>query len=275
MRRRTGESGFPCCGRCTQQADGDALRSEGNGRIEPITLDVCKQGDVDAARAWVEARVGEAGLHGLVNNAGIAVAGPFEFVPVEDFDRQLQVNVLGQVRVTQAFIPLLRKAHGRITFIGSTGGYFSAPFMSPYSASKYCIEAFTDSLRVELAPWKIKVSVVQPGAIKTPIWDKARADGDDMLKRLPAEAKTLYGKAIDSLMKMVDFTEGHAGAAGRGGEGGSPCHVVLSSPCAVSRGVGCPGAIHRHTHAPLQMARCTGVQGYGPQIITYRKYGCR
>jgi NAD(P)-dependent dehydrogenase (short-subunit alcohol dehydrogenase family) len=158
----------------------------------------------------VEARVGEAGLHGLVNNAGIAVAGPFEFVPVEDFDRQLQVNVIGQVRVTQAFLPLLRQARGRLCFMGSTGGFFSAPFMAPYSASKYCLEAFTDALRVELAPWGIRISVVQPGAIKTPIWDKARRDGDAMLKKLPADAERLYGSRIRALLKMVDITERRA-----------------------------------------------------------------
>lgn len=187
-------------------SDAGALRDEG---LEPVQLDITSAADVAAARDHV-ARVTQGNLHALVNNAGVAVAGPFEFLPLDDFRRQFEINVFGQVAVTQAMMPFLRQARGRICFIGSDNGYFSPPFTSAYNASKHGIEAFADSLRVELAPWGIEVSVIQPGAIKTPIWEKSKADADGLLERLPDAAHQLYGPAIAAVKRQVEKTVGYA-----------------------------------------------------------------
>ncbi|MFM1920080.1 MAG: hypothetical protein RLZZ303_1714, partial [Candidatus Hydrogenedentota bacterium] len=124
--------------------------------------------------------------------------------------RQFEINVFGQVAVTQAMMPFLRAARGRVCFIGSDNGYFSPPFTSAYNASKHGIEAIADSLRVELAPWGIEVSVIQPGAIKTPIWEKSKADADKLLERLPGEAHQLYGPAVTAVKRQVEKTVGYA-----------------------------------------------------------------
>src|SRR5204862_4889771 len=120
-------------------------------------------------------RVGEEtddGVAGLVNNAGMAVGSPFEVVGLDDLRHQLEVNFVGQVAVTQAFLPLLRLARGRVVNVGSVGGRMALPFNGPYHASKYAMEAFTDSLRAELLPWGMRVVVVEPGTIDTPIWEQ-------------------------------------------------------------------------------------------------------
>jgi NAD(P)-dependent dehydrogenase (short-subunit alcohol dehydrogenase family) len=129
------------------------------------------------------------GLDGLVNNAGIAVAGPLEFLPPDELRRQLEVNVVGQLRMTQMLLPALRAARGRIVNVGSISGRSSLPFLGAYAMSKFALEAMTDSLRVELRPWGIHVAIVEPGTIKTPMWTRDRPDP-------PAEALTLYGERL-------------------------------------------------------------------------------
>ncbi len=128
-------------------------------------------------------------LDGLVNNAGIAVAGPLEFLPPDELRRQLEVNVVGQLRVTQMVLPALRATCGRIINVGSISGRSSLPFLGAYAMSKFALEAMTDALRVELRPWGIHVAIVEPGTIKTPMWTRERPDP-------PAEALTLYGERI-------------------------------------------------------------------------------
>jgi NAD(P)-dependent dehydrogenase (short-subunit alcohol dehydrogenase family) len=172
----------------------DAERARAAG-LEPLTLDVTDAGSI---RSAVE-QVGDAPLAGLVNNAGIAVAGPLEFIPVEEFRRQLDVNVVGQVAVTQAFLPALRQARGRIVNMGSIGGRVALPLLSPYAASKFALEAITDSLRRELRPWGMQVSIIEPAAIATPIWDKSREANEELAKDAPPEAEQLYGKLIDRI----------------------------------------------------------------------------
>ncbi len=186
--------------------DGVALVADGGPRIQPLQLDVTRPSDIDSAREQIAVITQGHGLHGLVNNAGIAVAGPVEFVPMEDLRRQIEINVFGQVMVTQAMLSMIREAQGRICFISSTNGFFSPPFMAPYAASKFAIEAIGDALRVELAPWNIRVSLVQPGAISTPIWEKSKAEADDMIARLPQAAHALYGVAVAKVKGMVDST---------------------------------------------------------------------
>jgi NAD(P)-dependent dehydrogenase (short-subunit alcohol dehydrogenase family) len=186
-----------------RQSDGDALRARASDRLTPVLIDVTDERSIAESRKTVEAAVGDAGLLGLVNNAGVAMAGPVETVPLGDLREQLEVNVIGQVAVTQAFLPLLRKQRGRIVFMGSIAGRMSVPFISPYSASKHAIEAITDALRQELRPWKMHVAVVEPGSIATPIWDKAESTGERMEREMSATGRELYGPVIKT---MRDFT---------------------------------------------------------------------
>ena len=169
------------------------LRQQGSDRLTPVMLDVTDPaGIAEAARSVAEA-VGDEGLWGLVNNAGIVVAGPLEVLPLDELRKQLEINVIGQVAVTQAFLPLLRTARGRIVNMGSISGRLSAPFLGPYSASKFAMEAITDSLRLELRRWGIAVSIVEPVSIKTPIWEKTEVEADELAKKAPPQLEELYG----------------------------------------------------------------------------------
>lgn len=145
-----------------------------------------------AAIAAVAERVDR--LDGLVNNAGIAVPSPLEFLPVEELRQQLEVNVVGQLAVTQALLPALRVARGRVVLIGSIAGKSAMPFLGAYAMSKHALEAMADSLRVELAPEDIHVALVEPGTIATPIWTKPRP----LLDELPDEATERYGARMES-----------------------------------------------------------------------------
>ena len=182
-----------------KEADAQRLKAEASERLMPLILDVTEQPQIDAAARTVADAVGEAALGGLVNNAGIVIGGPLEFVPVEDLRRQLEVNTIGQIAVIQAFLPLLRKARGRIINMTSIGGRFTTPFLGPYAASKHALEALSDALRQELRPWKIHVAVVEPGNIATPLWEKGLRDADEMEQKAPEEAIMLYGKSIGAV----------------------------------------------------------------------------
>ncbi|TKS59973.1 MAG: retinol dehydrogenase [Nitrospira sp.] len=183
--------------------DGVALQQRGSNRLSHLLLDVTDADSIQKAKEFVEGKVGEAGLFGLINNAGIAVVGPLEAVPIEDLRRQLEVNVIGQVAVTQAFLPLIRQAHGRIVNMGSIAGRSTMPLMGPYAASKFALEAITDALRLEVQQWDIHVTIVEPGAIATPIWDKSGRDAADLEAATPAELRTLYGDVIAGVRKVV------------------------------------------------------------------------
>jgi NAD(P)-dependent dehydrogenase (short-subunit alcohol dehydrogenase family) len=189
-------------------ADGDALQSEASDRLVPVQLDITNPTDIAAVRELIAESVGDAGLAGLVNNAGIAVAGPLEFTPIEQLRTQLEINVVGQVAVTQAFIPLLRLAQGRIVNMSSIAGRSSVPFMGPYSASKYALEAISDALRLELKPWGIHTAIIEPGTIETPIWKKSLAAADQLLAQLPAAAEQLYGPALQAIRKIAANPKG-------------------------------------------------------------------
>jgi len=189
-----------------READAEALRREGSERLSPLLMDVTDTASIEAAAETVAAEVGERGIGGLVNNAGIALGGPLEFLPLDELRRQLEVNTVGPVAVTQQFLPLVRRGRGRVVFVSSIGGRISNPIIGPYAASKFALEALADALRVELAPSGIHVAVIEPGAIKTAIFEKAGPYGDEALARLPDEGKRLYlamGRAVlDSFAKM-------------------------------------------------------------------------
>ena len=180
------------------------LRRRGSDRIVPVFLDVTDQAQIDAAAKQIG---GGGRLDGVVNNAGIGRGGPLEYLPLEVWREQLEVNVLGQVAVTKAVLPFIRAAGGRIVFIGSIGGRVATMLMGPYNASKFAIEAIGESLRSELHPWGIGVSVVEPGAIKTPIWDKARQQADRLERALPEEARTRYARHIAAIRKAIEMQD--------------------------------------------------------------------
>lgn len=191
--------GFQVFAGVRKDADAESLRSEGSERLEPLEIDVADEASVAAAARWVAERTGDGGLAGLVNNAGIGLGGPVELLSLDDLRRQLEVNVVGQVAVTQSLIPQLRRANGRIVFMSSVGGRLAIPFMSPYHVSKWGLEALADSLRVELRPWAIEVVLIEPGSIATPMWDKAQDRADDVISRMDAEGRKLYGENVAAL----------------------------------------------------------------------------
>ena len=166
-------------------------------------IDVTDQRSIEDAAATVATAIGNHGVAGLVNNAGIAVTGPVEYLDLERYRQQFEVNYFGQIAVTQAFLPAIRRAMGRIVMMGSIAGRVSAPFLSPYAGTKHALEALTDSLRVELGPWGIAVAIVEPGAIKTPIWDKGIANADEALAEMPEEAISRYEPFIEPIREYA------------------------------------------------------------------------
>ena len=173
--------------------DGERLAAEFPERLHWLELDVTEPSEIAAAVEQVSSSVGEHGLLGLVNNAGVAIGGPLEYVPASLLRRQLEVNVIGLHAVTVAFLPLIRRGHGRIVHIGSISGKIASPFIGPYTASKHAVEGLTDSLRLELAPEGIHVAVIEPGQVRTPIWEKGVAAFSDVSERFPPEALSRYG----------------------------------------------------------------------------------
>jgi NAD(P)-dependent dehydrogenase (short-subunit alcohol dehydrogenase family) len=182
----------------------EQLRQQGGSGIIPVHLDVT---DVESTRRAVEA-VGnvvlEAGLSGLVNNAGIAVTSPLECVALDALRRQLEVNVTGQIAVTQAFLPLLRRARGRIVNMGSINGLATVPLMGPYCASKYALEALTDALRLELRPWGINVSIIEAGAIATALWDNASKIAHEFPPSACMDEHGMYGEFVSRIHEALD-----------------------------------------------------------------------
>ncbi len=197
--------------------DGARLRARASARLTPVVLDVTDAASIASATDMITREVGDAGVQGLVNNAGIAVAGPLEFLPIAELRRQLEVNVIGQLAVTQALLPLIRRGHGRIVNIGSISGKIAGPLVGAYAASKFALEALTDSLRRELRPWGIPVAIIEPGVTATPIWQKSLAAGDDLAADLPPQAMKLYGAAIQGARR---------GAQHNAKGGGTPPAVV-------------------------------------------------
>ena len=198
--------GFDVFAGVRKEADGERLRSESGSKVVPLSIDVTDQDSIRAAAAQVTEAVGERGLAGLVNNAGVAISGPLEFIPIEELRQQIEINLIGQVAVTQAFLGLIRAGRGRIVNVSSIGGRIALPFAGPYAASKFGIEAISDSLRRELRPWGIEVSVIEPGSVATKIWDKGTAKARELSANLPAEGMELYGGAIAKMQKLAAET---------------------------------------------------------------------
>jgi NAD(P)-dependent dehydrogenase (short-subunit alcohol dehydrogenase family) len=209
--------GFRVFAGVRSERDADRLRDEApadsHERLHSIELDVTDAAQIEAAAALLEPALGAGGLWGLFNNAGITVNGPLEFVPIDGLRRQLEVNVVGQVAVTQAFLPMLRRARGRILTTGSVAGLITVPGLGPYAMSKHAIESFSDGLRRELRPWGIEVSLLEPGAIATDIWQKGVHEVDELLQDPPPKLKELYGPLIAALRSAAEESERRASPA--------------------------------------------------------------
>jgi NAD(P)-dependent dehydrogenase (short-subunit alcohol dehydrogenase family) len=206
---RLDRAGFRVFAGVRNRGDAESLDAEGSERLEPVILDVTDEGTIEATHERIEQITGGR-LAGLVNNAGIVVAGPIETLDLDGLRRQLEVNVTGQVAVTQAFLPQIRTARGRIVLMASIGGRMGLPYMSPYHASKFALEGVGDSLRQEMRPFGVNVSIIEPGAIATPFWGKGTEQVDQVLETMSPQQLELYEHSARAA----------AAAAGKAGERG-------------------------------------------------------
>jgi NAD(P)-dependent dehydrogenase (short-subunit alcohol dehydrogenase family) len=187
---RLRDNGFRVFAGVRTSDDADAARENA---LIPLQLDVTDDEAIGAAAKRVADEAGAEGLYGLVNNGGVCVPGPLEYLPLDELRRQLEVNLVGQLAVTQRFLPALRLARGRIVNVSSVNGRLALPVMGAYSVAKHGIEALSDVLRLELRPAGVHVSVVQPGAIATEMASQLRRDIDAVYAELPAVAHQHYG----------------------------------------------------------------------------------
>ena len=204
------DKGFQVFAGVRREADGQALEAQASGDLTPVIVDITDEASISDAVDAVDGTVGERGLFGLVNNAGIVKPGPLEFQPMAEFRRQLEVNLIGQVAMTQAFLPLIRRGSGRIVNVGSIGGRVVLPLHGAYSASKFGMEAVSDALRLELRQWRIPVSHIDPGATETAIFGKTLAAIDQVEKTLTAEGHPEYNGQIAGIRRLVEKTAADA-----------------------------------------------------------------
>ncbi len=192
-----------------READGDRLaRAAAPGEITPLLLDVTDASQISQAAAAIS-RHAIAGLDGLVNNAGYGLACPAELVPLDAFRQQLDVNVTGQLAVTQAMLPLLRRAAGRLVIVSTIGVRFSPPFAGPLDAAKAALTALAESLRQELAPWRIRVVLVEPASINSGAADKVSRDAAAAMAAASSDGRALYQAAFTNMLKVMSHREGN------------------------------------------------------------------
>lgn len=181
------------------EEDGEALRAaQGADRITPIVLDITDANHLRALSDTLPAR-----LDAVVNNAGIVVAGPIEGVPLDELRRLLEVNVVGQLAVTQAVLGRLRAARGRIVFISSLSGRVSTPMTGAYNASKFALEGLADALRIEVQPWGVRVVIVEPAQTETEMWTNAEAALEASVAVLAPAHRELYAGHIDGFRRSI------------------------------------------------------------------------
>jgi NAD(P)-dependent dehydrogenase (short-subunit alcohol dehydrogenase family) len=197
-------SGWKVFAGVRREEDAEALRGKASERLTPVTLDVTDAEQIAAAAERV-ARESDGGLEGLVNNAGVAIPGPLETVPIDDLRHQLEVNLVAYVAVTQAMLEQVRRAEGRVVFLSSIGGRIAFPFGGPYHASKFATEAIGDVFRQELRPWGLRVSIIEPGSIDTPIWERGQRKAEEIEAKSP-RTNLLYGAALDKFRKVIEDT---------------------------------------------------------------------
>jgi len=202
------EIGFVVIAGVRREEDLRALKSQATGRLRPIILDITRDDHLSAAAAIMDKELGQTELVGLVNNAGICVTGPLEFVSRSAMQHQLDVNTISQLAVIQTFLPFLRKSRGRVVNIGSTSGRIAETFSGPYCASKFALEAITATLRLELEPSGIHVSIVEPGVVSTALWDKVIVAEDKLVQSMPEEGRVRYGEKLKKRRaRLVHFSD--------------------------------------------------------------------
>ncbi len=178
--------------------DGAKLYADFGPNIIPIIMDVTDRTTILAAAKEVRSQLQGRGLDGLVNVAGIGMMRPIEYVSREDMESIFNINVFGQIAVTQAFLPMIRAARGRIVNIGSVGAHIGIPFGGLLNASKSAFKSLNDSLRLEMHAFGVRVSIVEPGAIKTPAVNKTLGNVDEIIRSLPSEGAEQYGEMLKS-----------------------------------------------------------------------------
>ena len=178
--------------------DGEALSAAAPGRITTVQLDVTDEQQIATLDGALPAR-----LDALVNNAGVVVGSPIEAVPLSELRRQLEVNVVGQAAVTQALLPRLRASRGRVVFVSSLSGRVATPLMGPYSASKFALEGMADALRMELAPWGIRVILIEPAQTDTDLWRHAEEDLDESVAAISQPHRELYEAHIAGFRRTI------------------------------------------------------------------------
>ncbi|MHB8243448.1 MAG: SDR family oxidoreductase [Solirubrobacteraceae bacterium] len=202
---RLAGSGWTVLAGVRDPAAGERIEQESPpGRVIALTLDVTDPAQIAQAVERVREQTAAGGLDGLVNNAGIGISGPLELISDEDLRRQFDVNLFGQVAVTRAMLPALRTAGGRIVLVSSIGGRVTMAFSAPYAASKHALEAVGDALRVELRSSNVKVALVEPGSVATPIWDKSRVEAESVT--VPPELQQQYGHVQAAMDKAMQST---------------------------------------------------------------------
>jgi len=207
--RRLAARGHRVLAGVRKEEDAESIREDarglvGAGELEPVQLDVTQEEDIRAVAERLA--VDGVELDGLVNNAGVVVACPLEALPLEDLRRQFEVNLFSHAAMTQAFLPSLRAARGRIINMSSIAGRISNPFMGAYCSSKFALEAYSDALRMELAPWGIRVSLIEPGPIKTPIWEKSNQAAVELQGRADEGQLDLYADGIQRMREVAEFS---------------------------------------------------------------------
>ncbi len=195
--------------------DGERLREQGGEPIRPVILDVTDHAALSELTEQLGESLGARGLDGLVNNAGIVTPGPLELLPVDAFRRQLEVNVLGPHAVTQALLPRLRQAAGRIVLVSSISGTITPPHLGAYAASKHALEAMADALRIELRAWRIRVAIVQPDSVDTPIWNKYTGSFSSLYGQDDPERQALYAAQMQRIRDRMHRAGRHGMPTGR------------------------------------------------------------
>ena len=196
--------GFVVFAGVRKNEDGEDVAAASSGRLTPVVLDVEDAGSIASAAELVGSSLPPgAGVWALVNNAGIGVTGPLEFLELGELRRQFEVNVVGAVAVTQMFLPFIRKERGRVVNVGSITGRIPVPFAAPYCASKAALAATTGALRLELAPFGVRCVLVEPGAFKTRIWEKHASRTEQIVRNMPEAARRLYGTSVTAAARAA------------------------------------------------------------------------
>jgi NAD(P)-dependent dehydrogenase (short-subunit alcohol dehydrogenase family) len=209
-------NGFRVFAGVRNKSDGDALRAAASESLTPVHIDVADAESIQAMADRVTAEVGDAGLYGLVNNAGTSLPCAIEYLPLDAFRRELEVNLVGPLAVTQALLPLLARAKGRVVTVTSAAGKAGVPLIAPYVAAKHGLEGLSDAMRLEFRHLGIQVAIIEPGFVGTAMGDKLQRDTADAVSALPEEGRRRYGPA---LQKVAENISRHAGT-------GSPPEVV-------------------------------------------------